>query len=63
MGAMMKVVIMREMNFQEAKDIRNRETKIIDCQEMRLIRSEGGDETHPSWAALAAESKSVAHRL
>ena len=62
---MVVVVVMavREMNFQEAKDIRNRETKIIDCQEMRLIRSEGGDETHPSWAALAAESNSVAHRL
>ena len=60
---MVAVVIMREMNFEEAEDIRNRESEIIDCQEMRMIRFEGGDETHPSWEALAAESKSVAHRL
>ena len=59
----MKVVIMREMNFQEAKDIRNRETGIIDCLEMGLIRSEGGDERHPSRVVLAGEGEAVPHGL
>ena len=53
------MVIMREMNSQEAEDIRNRETNIIDCQEMRMIRFEGGDETHHCRAGLAGGSLPV----
>ena len=55
----MVVVIMREMNFQEAEDILDGETKIIDCQEMRMISFEGGDETHHSGAGLAGGSLPV----
>ena len=56
---MVAVVIMREMNFEEAEDIRNRESEIIDCQEMRMIRFEGGDETHHCRAGLAGGSLAV----
>ena len=41
------------MNFQEAEDIRDGESRIIDCEEMRMIRFEGGDETRISQAGLA----------
>ena len=50
---------MREMNFEEAEDIRNGETNIIDCQEMRMISFEGGDETHHCRAGLAGGSLTV----